>query len=372
MTGKDSGRDCTFCRDTGTEVNVYVCHTYYHLYVAMVLSYRDHQEKKDPLIVLSLTRNVLDPGIVEQTGKHGWYRFLDLTDQQLFNRLDKASSLRKLGLNLFLKSVYPRLSPGAKLIPKNRVSTLYLFNDFHYLCRYLVRTMATRVILLEDGYNNYRPVEQTLKVRTKQLLGIHPPYGWNPRIAEIRVRRPEKLPHALRHKGRALDFEHRLKTLPEPVRKRIVNTFLPFPPEAVQEPSVLILTQPLYDFGRVTLDEHRTIYGTIVDFFQAKGWNICLKPHPSDRVRYDFGSAKPMMIPTYFPAEILNESRTWFTLAVGVSTTAIFNLSCTGRNINLLPKPIESIRDYAEVMTMVNSSLSRLELQGPHLKGKQS
>ena len=331
--------------------NLFVCCTYFHLYVALAMAWKSHQKGETCTIVLSLTRNRISEHLLNRLSTITWARILDHSDQGLYHRIEQFHPLKKLVLNLFINALYPRLYPRAEeLRPLSRSNTIYLFNDFHYLSRYIIKNARPGIILMEDGNNSYGPVKSGLAVRLKKYLGIHPRFGRHPRITRIMVQRPRELPRDIAHKGEKLDITEILNAIPPSDMAKMVGLFMApdnIPRAEESSNTALLLTQPFYQFGRTSESRQIRIYKCITDTLQAHGIRVILKPHPSDRV--DYGAIFPNLDiwPAEFPIEILNHTqRVKFKLAVGVNTSAVFNVRFTETNINLLRENDRFIQNH--------------------------
>ena len=318
--------------------NIYLCHTYYHLYMALVLSYTDYLEGTESVVVVSFNKNIYDSAFFERLKEVSWAEILDLTDQETVKRLDNTAAWKKIWLNIFLTKLYPRLNPAVEKLPVLHNAKLFLFNDFHYLARYIMKKSRAEVDIIEDGNMNYTPIKDGISTFLKKLVGVYPSYGRHPHIKKIMVQEPEKLPDDVKAKGVCLNFHEKLNNMPDSVKQELVELFLGGQAFEFGESSVLVLTQPYYDFGRVSYERHKQVYSEIVNTLTSKGFNVIIKPHPSDSVDYAKLFPSVEILSAGFPIEILNQTcQQKIKFAVGVNTTAVNNIRFSEENINLLP-----------------------------------
>jgi hypothetical protein len=325
-----------------TNANLFLCCTHFHFYVALAIAWDKYQNGQKNTIVLSLTKNQIPQGLSEQLHSIYWTRIIDLTDQDLYRDIEKKSFLKKIILNLFLTRQYPSLFPRVMVI-ENQILTdrIFLFNDFHYLARYIIKKCSQTVILMEDGNNNYAPIKKSLLTYFKILIDIYPRFGRHPRISQIMVQKPDELPGDIRSKGKLLYLNHFLNQMPTTVNQHIISLFIDSLETVFEKNvkgSVLLLTQPYYEFGRINLTQHIQLFDTVIKQLKAHHKKIYLKPHPSDRVDYLSLFSDITILPATFPIEILNHTDVFKPDTVmGINTSAVFNLKLSNRNLNLLP-----------------------------------
>lgn len=319
-------------------MQIFVCHTYYHIYAALVLSYLGSRSGKQSLLIVSLTRNIYTPEFISRLRNIGWTQVWDLSDQDLVTRISAFDPVHKAILNLFLGRIYPRLNPQVKSIPLQSCQQVFLFNDFHYLSRYVLKKAACPVVLVEDGNNNYSPVRSGPVITAlKKLVGIYPHFGRHPKFQTIMVERPQHLPPDIACKGRPLGLQATLENVPSEIKKQITHLFLDFDLDTIPVSAALVLTQPLFDFGRLSIDQHLQVYKAIVNRLQDKGVAVYLKPHPSDTVDYARHLHRVVPLPQTFPVEVLNSmEHIRFRYALGVNTTAVYNITFADHRLSLL------------------------------------
>lgn len=340
---------------------LFVCHTLYHAYVAAVLAVDARTCGRDPILVTAFTRNDVDPEFVGRLDALAWLDVVDATDRAAFRRISRLPAAAKLGLNMFLDRLYPRLAPRVHRLPALQDRQLFLFNDFHYLDRYLLRRAYGDAVLVEDGAMTYQPVRPRLKTRLKSLIGIPPSFGRHPKIAAIWVNRPDDLPADTRPKGAPLDLRARITGLAPDVRDRLVEAFLPDRPARLPANAAILMTQPLADFGRLTHAQHCRLYTTIAQRLADKGYEVWLKPHPSDSIGYAELGLPARLLPAAFPIEILNDVQDRpIALAIGVNTSAVRNVAFARHCTTLLPEDVWINEGTAGHLRSIEDTLDRM------------
>jgi hypothetical protein len=320
--------------------NLFFCCTYFHFYVALALAWEKFQAGQKNTIVLSLTKNQIIQGLNKRLSAIHWAKIIDITDLALYDQIEKSSPLNKFFLNLFLVSRYPALDPGTKIIEKLiRANQIYLFNDFHYLARYILKKAHHPICLVQDGTSNYLRLKKTVFTYTKMLIGIYPRLGRHPKISRILVQKPDKLPDDIRNKGRLLHIKHIFNQIPTTIHQSIINLFI----DKLEitgkttKPCVLLLTQPYFDFGRINFNQHMQLYNLIIDRLKAFNTTIYIKPHPSDRIDYHSLLTDVNILPAAFPIEILNHAGNFnIDMTIGINTSAVFNIGFSKKALNLL------------------------------------
>lgn len=349
---------------------VYLCHTYYHTYVALVLAYAEAQRGARPILALAFTKNRLTADVLDRLAHLSWVELRDLTNKPLVRRIGRMSPPAKFVLNLFLTRLFPRLEPGVARLPDLRQCRIHLFSDFHYICRYVLRRAPAGVTLVEDGTANYLPRRWRPKDAAKSLAGLHPTFGRHPKITRILVHRPHDLPADIRAKGAPLAFDDRLAALPERVRAQVRATFLGEIRYQLDARAVLVMTQPFWDFGRIDYAAHMRVYRTIVERLTARGYSVYVKPHPSDTADYRDLVPADRLLHGEFPIEILNDCLdSPIAFAVGVNTSAVHNARFALRTLNLLSTARYINDGFEENMQTIEAGLG--ELPGPNTAAPQ-
>jgi hypothetical protein len=350
--------------------NLFFCCTYFHFYAALALAWEKFQIGQKNTIVLSLTKNQTIQGFNKRLSAIYWAKIIDITDLELYDQIENSPPLNKFFLNLFLVSRYPALDPGTKLID-NLIQThqIYLFNDFHYLARYIIKKAPHPIFLVQDGTSNYLPLKKSVFTYTKMIFGIYPRLGRHPKISIIMVQKPDKLPDDIRYKGRLLQIKHIFNQIPTTIHQSIINLFI----DKLEiigkttKPCVLLLTQPYFDFGRINFNRHMQLYNLIINRLKAFNTTLYLKPHPSDRIDYHSLLTDVNILPATFPIEILNHAGNFkIDMTIGINTSAVFNIGFSKKVLNLLQHSDKFIQHHFDesIQLIEKTLIQNLSNQG--------
>lgn len=354
-----------------TQRPFYLCHTYFQTYSALVLSYHDSRMGQSPIIALAFTRNRLNDEFLREVTALPWVTVQNLTNKAAFERISTLDPIRKLMLNYRLCQLYPRYDRNAAALPEPGSVSVFLFSDFHYIARYIKRRHGSGITLVEEGLMTYQKLRLRPKLFIKWLLGVRPTFGRDPRITRILVNRPDKLPPDTRRKGAPLAFEEKVKALPSDIRQRIAATFLGGRRYGLLPHAVLLLTQPSYDFKRLNREQHIAVYGEIVRTLDEKGYEVHIKPHPSDSIPYAEQNLPAHILGADFPIEVLNgsidEPIAW---VIGVNTSAVYNVQFAREALNLLPDDRWIGDDFDGSLRLIRAALARIPQHLPNAGGQ--
>jgi hypothetical protein len=199
-----------------------------------------------------------------------------------------------------------------------------MYNDGQFLSQYIV-THYDNLNLIEEGVGNYANIQPGFASFLKKLHGIYPPYGCNPRIKNIFVKRPQELPRRIRKKGSYFNKSQYIKDIPADFSRRIIKTFLDqkkFKPTLPN--SALFITQPFSEDLVISEEKKKSLYNEIIDKLNHK-YRVYIKPHPRERTDYSFLESRVEEVyNNTFPLEIINFIEDVnFDIAVTLSSSAI-------------------------------------------------
>lgn len=309
--------------------NIYICYTYYHLYVSLLeIFYSKNSENY--LIITDHISNAIElkERIIKSNIVKGIYYVEDLKLKKivLYNPLfsifyrfilsklfefknkelyEKFKNNEKININMFLDST--------------TTSHFYMYN-------------FKNNYLLEDGTLTYYPRKMVLKDYLYKILLIPQRVGRDKKIKKIKVQKPEELPKDIREKGEKLELSLYEKKLKEE-QKEILFSIFSFNIELsnIKKKRCLILTQPLSEMKLVTENEKIQIYTKIIKKFSD--YEIYLKKHPKDTTDYSFNVK---MLDKNFPIELIKLlPNNFFEKIVAIESSAINNLEDIAECINL-------------------------------------
>lgn len=181
------------------------------------------------------------------------------------------------------------LATGWKLpvLKKQTFVTGYIYHPGFFASK-PARASCDYLVMREAGLNNYvtYPVSG-LKAVMRALCGMPwrtQTWGEESWVDAIEVAYPVQLPARVRGKARQLGFNDVYEPLDPDQVDRLAAVFAPDMPVIDTEngPTALILTQPLDKVGLASEAEKRQIYTQIATHLKGRGYQVCVKHHPTD------------------------------------------------------------------------------------------
>ena len=326
---------------------IYICSTYYHVYIAILKVWRLNQRADIFLCddiegYEGLAKNLEKENIFEHifcyvrkgenpNRPHGYFPIFVMGHK-------KSADWIGEGIETDLKEY----------------SQIYIFHDGIELGRYLM-DIKKEYYLLEDAKDFFKIVERTpsavylekknLKYWVRYILNYgYFWFGQNRWCKGIEVNDKEGIVLPQRKISVCKKDALQREVTPEQ-KRRLFSVFFPnFSREEVEGDKVLVLTQPLYADGYVKSEAvQKKVYEDIVAKELSKGYQIVLKPHPRDMTKYDIAQKSEILLPKEFPVELLNYGEgICFQKAIAISSTAIFGLCCVKEKILLGEKVLDS------------------------------
>ena len=319
---------------------VYVCGTFYHLFIAILHSRPCRAAGARTLLLLQDFTPSLQP-YAERLREEGWF--------------DHVETLPVIAA---IDPAFRRASAWAKAFRRNRLTTRVVEAHFDrsgyrafleqadinlFFClglssAYFIATFPhLHIRMLEDGERNYRTRLGALKVlKRRYLYRSFIGDGRDPAVRAIHVQQPERLPAAVRHKGVRLDVPGMVADLPEAERQRLAGLFLGNSPLPAGKGGLLLITQPLSEDRFV---DEATKIGFYKDILaaHAQGCEVFVKPHPREETDYAAHLGEAVhVLPKDFPLEILDFlPGVRFDRGVTIWSSALNNLACVDRKVFL-------------------------------------
>lgn len=293
--------------------NLYICSTVYHLIIALI---------KIDLNVEN--RIVLLDGIVDvekfclKLNKIDNIEAVVFTDNSVYSRYP---IYKKYQLELMDRLL-------------DNIKDIYMFIDANHIGWYLHRKKIN-YHLLEDGYNCFLyPSQHKYNWWRFFLKGIPKVHGYSKYCTDIEVNSIKGIPRDSRYNKfielpRKKIFERMTVS-----QKAILCDLFDYEPINIQQPSVLILTQPLHSDVQwgMTYEQHIDYYSEICK--QYPQHYIYLKVHPRDHT--DYSGFKATILSNSYPIEMLDifgEHK--FNIGITHSSTALDFLNCVEEKIVL-------------------------------------
>ncbi len=303
---------------------IYVCHTYYHVYVTFLKELNLPKEQRGKATLL-LSKMSIDfenlKGRVESTGLFEAVMEYDEKRADFFPELAKYTVDRgNIVKNMIARIRYTRklAKLNAPYVPVDfkQYKDIYVYCDIDPIGYYL-NWKKIPYHAVEDGLNTIQHCDMAwydnrghfkLKVFLSEkcnLIFIQNGYGkycLDMEVNDISVlKRPcpkyvevnrQKLADGLDQEGRALILQAFIRDR-EALQKQIEDC-------GEQTHKILLLTEPLCD-----LETRERIFRDIIEMFEGEG-KIFIKPHPRDLLNYREKFAEYPQFDATVPMELLN------------------------------------------------------------------
>jgi hypothetical protein len=195
---------------------------------------------------------------------------------------------------------------------------------------------ANDVFFIEEGATSYIiSADNSLKRIIKTALGYRYNFFADDKLISMYVTKPDCYCDAYLSKVKLLDITVLEKSLSIEAKKRIISVFYNKNLHIVRcANACLVLTQPLSEDNHLTKSEKYFCYKKICDVLSTR-FRILIKPHPRDKMNYS-GIKNSIILPSQYPAELINLLDIDFELVVGICTSAIFTVNAKEKiNLNM-------------------------------------
>lgn len=308
---------------------VYICHTFYHVYISCLKELALPQEKQGSATLLLSTMSNDFGDLKERAEKCGLFEevyMFEEKEESHFPELAKYHTDKgNIVLNMIQRMKYTKLygKLEAPFVPVDlkQYGDIYVFCDSDPIGYYL-NTHKIYYHALEDGLDCIRYLDSArydnrghfkLKAWMSEHNFIFIQNGYGKYCLDMEVNNISVLPYPC-----PKYIELPRQTLVDRLTKRdkaiLVNLFIPNI-EKLQEklasgvgedavPAVLVLTEPLCD-----LETRKRIFSDIVEQYgdiDGKKAKVLIKPHPRDVLDYEALFPDQIVISGKFPMEILN------------------------------------------------------------------
>ncbi|GAA5192821.1 polysialyltransferase family glycosyltransferase [Ferrimonas gelatinilytica] len=174
-----------------------------------------------------------------------------------------------------------RFSPGlGEALLRCSDRKLFIFHDRNPIARLFVQ-LFDHFVLIEDGEGNY--IERRLSgvkrlLRRWRKLPENRVFGEGAKCEQILVLKPDALPRAVHHKGRAIDF----LDLSQP--ELILRFFNIRDRLQADKQNIVLLTQPLERLESGSKSLKKKVFAFLARRLGELGYNVILKVHPRESV----------------------------------------------------------------------------------------
>jgi Glycosyltransferase family 52 len=320
---------------------VFVCGTYFQIYVSMLLTlYRTNSNSKNLLILNDHTPEIekIIPAL-RANGFFDHYLFVPFRKIEAQVKRDKGFIGKILNRNKTIIHAVEHNSDIQSYGDFIATSELNFFYVWGYPSAYFVLKYPDNYSrIIEDGTRNYFLKTSHVKLfKRKYLLRTYIGDGFDDTVKEIQVQRPEELDPRVRHKGTHLPFKEMQNRLSPEENERILNVFMAGHSLLNDsQKKLLVITQPLSEDDFITEEYKVSLYRQIIDDYAGQ-YKVYLKPHPRELTNYRQQLQREFVeIPRSFPLEMLDLMKTiTFEKGVTLFSSSLSNLECIEQKIQL-------------------------------------
>lgn len=306
---------------------VYVCHTFYHLYVTVMkeLNIRRISSKCENKADLLLSTMSNDFGnIKERLDRSDVFANVFMFDEKKDETCDAVMAYHEdkgnIFANMFQRIKYTRML--GKLQEKEIPVDMKSYDDVYVFCDsdpigYYLNYKKVHYHALEDGLNSGMLDDQArnankgawgLKCFLAQLGLIFIESGYSKYCIDYEVN-DISVNHKPPKNAKEVSFESMWKQLTDEDHHLLVDIFLDNSDRLLQQlevtnyekPCVMILTEPL-----CSLDVRKKLFDDIVKIYE-EDYTVIFKPHPRDELDYETEFPNQVVIKERFPMEVMND-----------------------------------------------------------------
>ena len=310
-----------------TKDRIYICHTYYHVYIAVSkeLVRRQTQDGRADIVLSTMSNDfenlrhrLEDSGVFDKVFIYDEKE--DVTSEQVMKYHQDRGNIV---LNLLQRIKYTRLL--GRLQEEYIPTDLSVYADVYVFCDsdpigYYLNYKKIYYHAVEDGLNSGKLDDQArlankgafpLKCLMAKMGLIFIESGYSRYCIDYEVNdisvnhKPPK--NTIESPREELDKKLTPKDHDTMVKiflenpKRLLSQLLDRKPEEKDIPNVMILTEPLCE-----LDVRRKLFADIIDEYK-KDNRVIIKPHPRDLLDYEKEFPDAIVIKDRFPMEVLND-----------------------------------------------------------------
>ncbi len=319
---------------------VYVCGTYFQIYVSILkIIYSTDKHAKKLIVINDRTPDI--EKIFKPLKDSGYFDFVLPVP---FVKISK-----KINTSKFLSRVINRNKNVMEFVESNsdiqkydsfiKSAEINLFSGLGLSPAYFILRYKNNFIrMLEDGEGNYiSRIGHFQAFKRKHLLNTVIGEGLDKEIREIEVQFPEKLSKRLVKKGKKLELKKMEQELSDEDLEKIVRIFMGNEEICVEgKKKILLITQPLSEDGHMSEVQKIKLYNDILKPY-ASEYSVFVKGHPRELTDYNGKLNYPFTsIPQGFPLEMFDLLKgIHFEAGITVSSSSLANIKCIDKKIML-------------------------------------
>lgn len=335
---------------------VYVCHTYYHIYVTLLKELNfQHQDKTDraDIILSRMSPELLETDFINRLRESAVFEKVLLMNERRDSEFPELQKYRKSSGGFFAKML--RRMILSKKFPKKLEDCIDVdfagYKDIYVYCDedpigYYLNYKKIRYHAVEDGLDCNKDFDTVIHfnqkfwplkrwMAKKGLIFLE--NGYSRYAVDMEVNDLSCI--AYKHAGwKEVPRKLLKEQLSDSDKETIFAVFIKNADVLIEQCSdlrkenVLILTQPL-----CSMDIRQQIFEDIIEKY-AKGAQVLIKPHPRDTLDYKEKFKECLVLEQKFPVEVLNfRPEIRFKKVISVITTAIDAIEFADEKINLGP-----------------------------------
>lgn len=302
---------------------IYVCHTYYHVYVTMLKEFAlPREEQGKATLVLSkmstdfenLYDRIRELGVFEEVIQYDEKPFTYFECLEKY-RSKQVSAWKKIVNRIIFTKKFARLQEPYVPVDFFGYQDIYVFCDSDPIGYYL-NYKHIPYHSVEDGLNSLVHVDAARydnrdNFAVKAFLAKHNlifiQNGYSKYCIDMEVNQIEGIRYPIEKHKEVPRRELELR-LTEEEKALIIRAFVPEPERLLAQlgqigqgaKHILLLTEPLCD-----LETRKQIFADLIEEYSGQG-TIVIKPHPRDVLVYEEIFSTYMVLDKRVPMEVLN------------------------------------------------------------------
>lgn len=245
---------------------------------------------------------------------------------------DNAKNLLK-NLILFVKLAYEIFKLRIKLYKKTKGKKVETYGHGHLLFSFPLYEYSDNAII-EDGIGNYAPLPKFKdfspirkfllnKIFGKYTHTLYDGFGTHPNIKKIYLTKNEGFSEYIKDKVIVKELNELINSIDETDKNKILKIFNANEIPNIKETDILLLTEPFSEWSELTLEEEMNIYKDIISKYSIE--QIIIKPHPTEKKRYQEYFPEIRVINTTFPLELFDLMGIKFKKIITINSSAALN-----------------------------------------------
>ena len=303
-------------------MNVYVCVTLYHVYVALLDIFSSKRDYNKLVILLNANN--------KQIFKQFQYIYQQLIKEGVNCSIRLRSKTKEvLGFEEFKN--HQQLNFVREMMNNSNTAhfTLYNFawnNSYAYsTVKLLYKRCAKAIFMEESAIIAKLPEENKWKKKIQRLMGNIVDFYKEEKLQEIRVQHPELFPKSWGDKLQRLDLNKMLLKLSKEEKEKILKIMSEDSSQVIdllKEKDVgIIFTSPFSEDNLITESE-KIMYTQQMCSYYKKYGKVIVKLHPRDTTNYHFDHDVAVLSKS-FPSELLTLTGYKFKFAIAICSSAV-------------------------------------------------